>query len=82
MAGAVPLHIVLTVPAIWPEYARKKMLQGAQNAGICDDTIAGKTQVALVAEPEAAAIATLSSSLQELNKIRTGDCIVVLDVGG
>jgi molecular chaperone DnaK (HSP70) len=53
-------HIVITVPAIWPEYARARMREAASNAGMLGDRIAGPTELSFVSEPEAAALATLS----------------------
>lgn len=82
IAEFAPLTVILTVPAIWPEYARNKMKQAAKLAGICEDRIAGETVVDLVSEPEAAAIATMSSFVTDRPDIKKGDIIVVLDLGG
>ena len=82
MIKIAPLHVVLTVPAIWPDYARETMRQAAHNAGIYANNAAGKTVVSFVTEPEAAAIATVASKLPELGKIRSSDCVIVLDIGG
>ena len=46
------LRIILTVPAIWSDAAKDKTLQAARLAGLPSDII-------LVTEPEAAALATL-----------------------
>ena len=57
---ALPLKVALTVPAIWPNYAREKMKEAARKAGILDPRgPIGKTTLILVEEPEAAAICTL-----------------------
>lgn len=53
-------HVVFTLPAIWPNYARERMLQAIKDAGILDARRAGETTHDFVSEPEAAAIATLS----------------------
>lgn len=50
----------ITVPAIWDERARERMLVAAKKAGILSRRAAGPTQLNLVAEPEAAALAVLN----------------------
>lgn len=55
-------HVVFTVPAIWPENARRRMEQAVNRSGILDARPAGPTTHDFVSEPEAAAIATLSGS--------------------
>lgn len=82
VAEIAPLTVILTVPAIWPENARKKMLEAANLAGICDDRLSGKTVVSLVTEPEAAAIATICTVVPERPDVQPGDSMVILDIGG
>lgn len=53
-------HIVFTVPAIWPDYARQLMEQAVKKSGILKRRPAGRTEHEFVSEPEAAALATLS----------------------
>lgn len=53
-------HVVITLPAIWPEYARARVREAADRAGMLGRRIAGKTALSFVSEPEAAALATLS----------------------
>lgn len=53
-------HVVFTVPAIWPNYARKLMAQAVEQAGILKKRTIGRTEYDFVSEPEAAALATLS----------------------
>ena len=53
-------HIVVTIPAIWPEYARGRMREAAKEAGMLEKRIAGETKLSFISEPEAAALATLS----------------------
>jgi hypothetical protein len=55
----LPLKVALTVPAIWPAYAREMMKEAASRAGILGYRPIGETTLALVEEPEAAAVATL-----------------------
>lgn len=53
-------HVVFTVPAIWPNYARQLMEQAVDQAGILKRRTIGRTEHDFVSEPEAAALATLS----------------------
>ncbi|KZL68672.1 hsp70 family chaperone [Colletotrichum tofieldiae] len=52
-------HIVITLPAIWPEYAKARMRRAAENAGLLEKRPAGGTTLAFISEPEAAALATM-----------------------
>ena len=52
-------RVALTVPAIWPQYAKQKMKEAAKRAGILAPRSIGETTLVLVEEPEAAAVATL-----------------------
>ena len=54
------LHIVLTIPAIWPHYIQNRMKAAAQRAGLLNDREAGKTTLDFLAEPEAAALAVMN----------------------
>ncbi|RYP08591.1 hypothetical protein DL764_001826 [Monosporascus ibericus] len=78
----LPLHVILTVPAIWSEGTRQSMLHVAQQAGICDDRACGKTLVELVDEPQAAATAVLFRELRRRHDLEPGSRIVVADLGG
>lgn len=53
-------HVVFTIPAIWPNYARERMQKAIDKAGILKKRTAGPTNHDFVSEPEAAALATLS----------------------
>lgn len=53
-------HVVFTVPAIWPNYARQLMQEAVEQAGILKKRTIGRTEHDFVSEPEAAALATLS----------------------
>lgn len=53
-------HVVIALPAIWPQYARARMREAAEQAGILRKRLAGKTTLTFVTEPEAAALATLA----------------------
>ncbi|GKT59672.1 HSP70 family chaperone [Colletotrichum tofieldiae] len=52
-------HVVITLPAIWPDYAKARMRRAAENAGILEERWAGDTTLSFISEPEAAALATL-----------------------
>ncbi|RYP05524.1 hypothetical protein DL765_009813 [Monosporascus sp. GIB2] len=78
----LPLHVILTVPAIWSEVARQNMLHVAKQAGICDDRACGKTRVELVDEPQAAATAVFFRELRKRHDLEPGARIVVADLGG
>jgi len=54
----LPLRIAITVPAIWPSYARQKMKQAAERAGILSRKSKAETTLVIVEEPEAAALCT------------------------
>lgn len=54
-------HVVITLPAIWPNYARDRMRQAVGKAGILKQRRGvGKTTLDFIFEPEAVALATLS----------------------
>ncbi|KAI1065452.1 hypothetical protein LB507_000129 [Fusarium sp. FIESC RH6] len=75
------LHVVITLPAIWPPYAQRRMKQAAQQSGILDVRSAGATTLRFITEPEAAALATIKDLCKRSN-IKVGDTIVVCDAGG
>lgn len=52
------LKVVLTVPAIWDHSAHQQMRTAARQAGILSWRACGKTEITLIAEPAAAALAT------------------------
>ncbi|GKT54566.1 HSP70 family chaperone [Colletotrichum tofieldiae] len=74
-------HIVITLPAIWPEYAKARMRRAAENAGLLEKRPAGGTTLAFISEPEAAALATMRDLTGRPN-IKVGDHFVVCDAGG
>jgi hypothetical protein len=77
--GALTFHVVITVPAIWPDYARKDMMEAARKAGIFNDRAAGDTTLAFAPEPEAAALASLWDRAPDLE---LGDVYMICDAGG
>ncbi|KAF5688118.1 Hsp70 chaperone protein [Fusarium denticulatum] len=64
---------VLSVPAVWSDMAKERTMQAAQKAGIFP--------VAVIKEPEAAALYTFMSQERALAN-KEGDCFVVCDAGG
>ncbi|KAI1128368.1 hypothetical protein F5Y10DRAFT_277509 [Nemania abortiva] len=81
LINGMPFHVVLTVPAIWTDYARDRMRQAARLAGILRPRLAGNTTLSFVSEPEAAAIATMPE-LENRGDLDVGDSFVVVDAGG
>lgn len=76
---ALIFKVVVTVPAIWKDYARKGMMEAIEKAGIFETRLAGPTTVIFAPEPEAAAMATL---FERKRHIREDDVYVVCDAGG
>lgn len=76
---ALTFHVVITVPAIWKDYARQDMKEAARKSGILDSRPAGPTTLAFAPEPEAAALASLCESGRSIN---AGDVFVICDAGG
>ena len=70
-------HIVITLPAIWPEYARVRMREAADEAGMLRKRIAGETELSFISEPEAAAMATLSDMHGRADIKVRGSCVTV-----
>ncbi|KAK0624001.1 hypothetical protein B0T14DRAFT_517383 [Immersiella caudata] len=77
----LPIKVAITVPAIWPLYAREKMEAAAAKAGITKPRRIGKTELILVEEPEAAAVSTLFDR-QGYPEIEIGESFIVCDCGG
>ena len=76
---AMEFHVVITVPAIWKDYARQGMEEAARKAGILTTRTAGTTTLAFAPEPEAAALATLCEGGRRFD---AGDVFVICDAGG
>lgn len=79
VVNALTFHVVLTVPAIWKQYARQDMEKAAKQAGILEPRFAGPTQLTFAPEPEAAALSTLFERGGESN---AGDVYIICDAGG
>ncbi|KAI1204680.1 actin-like ATPase domain-containing protein, partial [Annulohypoxylon truncatum] len=77
--AALMFHVVITVPAIWKDYARTNMQEAVAKAGILDHRSAGPTTLSFVPEPEAAGLITL---LELDGMLKTDDVYVICDAGG
>ncbi|KAI0440360.1 actin-like ATPase domain-containing protein [Xylaria telfairii] len=77
--GALAFHVVVTVPAIWQDYARTSMQHAVAKAGILDFRSAGPTTMSFVPEPEAAGLVTLCEHGETL---QSDDVYVICDAGG
>ncbi|KAF7168213.1 hypothetical protein CNMCM5623_001283 [Aspergillus felis] len=76
---ALQFHVVLTVPAIWKDYARRAMEEAARKAGILDYRSAGPTSLTFAPEPEAAGLAAL---IERGRKPEPDNVFVICDAGG
>ncbi|KAK3953443.1 hypothetical protein QBC32DRAFT_387599 [Pseudoneurospora amorphoporcata] len=81
MVNYTQFHIVITLPAIWPSYAREKMRLAAEQAGMLDKRMGVETQLTFISEPEAAAIVTLAD-MEGRFDVKDEDTFVVADCGG
>ncbi len=61
--------IVLTVPAIWDHKAQENMRLAAKRAGLLKNRPCGKTELTLIAEPAAAALATYVDAAIKTNPL-------------
>ncbi|KAM3543706.1 hypothetical protein ARSEF1564_003366 [Beauveria bassiana] len=79
------IHIVMTVPAIWPHYVQARMKSAAELAGMLQRTGTSSAlrtpTLEFLSEPEAAALAALAE-MHPRPDIKEGDTIVVCDAGG
>ncbi|KAJ5643003.1 uncharacterized protein N7484_005510 [Penicillium longicatenatum] len=79
LVESLEFHVVLTVPAIWKDYARSAMTEAAKKAGILDDRPAGPTSLTFAPEPEAAGLAAL---IERGSDTKPDDVFVICDAGG
>ncbi|KAG5788843.1 hypothetical protein H9Q69_012092 [Fusarium xylarioides] len=75
------VHLVVTLPAIWPYYTRPRMTEALGHAGLLNITKAGHTTLDFISEPEAAALTFLKENADRFN-VRVGDHFVICDAGG
>ncbi|KAH8587066.1 Hsp70 family protein-like protein [Bisporella sp. PMI_857] len=78
---STPMECWITLPAIWSDEAKDATLVAAQRAGFGNRI---GDEVFTIAEPEAAAIATLKkfSDPNALNAVKTNENILICDCGG
>ncbi|KAK1974491.1 hypothetical protein LZ30DRAFT_754679 [Colletotrichum cereale] len=74
-------HVVITLPAIWPDYTKARMRRAAENVGILETRLAGETVLSFISEPEAAALATMYD-FNYRPDVEKGDHFVICDAGG
>ncbi|ERT02725.1 hypothetical protein HMPREF1624_01026 [Sporothrix schenckii ATCC 58251] len=77
----LPFKVAITIPAIWPQYARNMMKNAARRAGILQPRDIDDTTLILVEEPEAAALATLLDR-RAYPEMAVGETFMVVDCGG
>ncbi|KNG89345.1 hypothetical protein ANOM_002647 [Aspergillus nomiae NRRL 13137] len=70
-----PKRFILTVPAIWTDPAKNATKQGARSA------FGQRADIELIAEPQAAAIHTLSQA-HMIQSVRAGNHYIICDAGG
>lgn len=75
---AMKFHVVITIPAIWENYARDNMRKAVEKAGILASRRGGETSLSFAPEPEAAALASLCGQ----QGIEKNDVFIVCDAGG
>ncbi|CAF3553874.1 unnamed protein product [Fusarium graminearum] len=91
-------QVVVTLPAIWPPYARYRMEQAVEVSGIRSPRPCGNTTVCFISEPQAAALANMhdfrdTSTVKvwfemfnignrPLTILQAGDTMVICDAGG
>lgn len=77
----VPIHVILTVPAIWNDFAKEAMKVAATKALIIGNVNrpAGLTTFEFLSEPEAAAHAYAKEMTTALT---VGDTVLICDLGG
>ncbi|RDA89231.1 hypothetical protein CP532_0588 [Ophiocordyceps camponoti-leonardi (nom. inval.)] len=75
--ASMTFHLTVTVPAIWPLYARNRMQQALAHAGVLSD----KSVLGFVSEPEAAAVAVVRDFGRRAC-VKKNDHFVVCDAGG
>lgn len=73
-----PIHVVITVPAIWGNQEIEKMKSAAVSS-ILQSRPGGLTTYEFLSEPEAA-VQAYAQKLQR--KLRVGEIVMVLDLGG
>ncbi|KAI0431929.1 hypothetical protein F5Y09DRAFT_354444 [Xylaria sp. FL1042] len=77
-----PFHVVITVPAIWQDYAVQRMEQAVRKAGILNKRPGcPETTYTFISEPEAAALAAIDA-FNRHDVLKPGQTCVMADLGG
>ncbi|KAK4950848.1 hypothetical protein LTR10_010841 [Elasticomyces elasticus] len=71
--SAAKLTVILTVPAVWSDAAKDATLKAAEAAGMGNS-------IAMISEPEAAAVYTLQA--MQPSHLKIGHNFIVIDAGG
>ncbi|GIZ37993.1 hypothetical protein CKM354_000142000 [Cercospora kikuchii] len=82
---ATPIEFWFTVPAVWSDRAKADTMRAARKAAVqAALRFHPDTQISLIREPEAAAVATISYLTKggSQQQIKTGDSILICDCGG
>ncbi|CAM1501653.1 Fc.00g036370.m01.CDS01 [Cosmosporella sp. VM-42] len=74
------LHLVMTVPAMWPIDAMQRFKSTIDAAGILNGSYKG--DLMFLSEPEATAIHLLSLTTSSNPFLKIGDLVIILDCGG
>ncbi|KAJ4249431.1 hypothetical protein NW762_012286 [Fusarium torreyae] len=75
------VHVVVTLPAIWPHYVRGRMTEALKHAGLLGISRDGETTLSFISEPEAAALTCLEEN-SDRPDVGVGDHFIVCDAGG
>jgi len=80
----LPIDLVVTVPAIWSDRAKNRTIQAISRAGFDTTNFPRLQDIFLVAEPEAAALYTITTQfeIEGSNFMDPGDIFVLCDAGG
>ncbi|KAF5562597.1 hypothetical protein FPHYL_5581 [Fusarium phyllophilum] len=77
------IQISVTVPVLWPLYARQAMEEALNRAGILNENVVLAPKFLI--EPEAAALAFFSNAHYfetNISKLKPGDTVMICDCGG
>ncbi|KAG5765505.1 hypothetical protein H9Q72_006437 [Fusarium xylarioides] len=77
------IQVSVTVPVLWPLYARQAMEEALNRAGILNENVVLAPKFLI--EPEAAALAFFSNAHYfetNISKLKPGDTVMICDCGG
>ena len=80
----IPLDIVMTVPAEWPDSAINCSYRSMTQAGFDRSNFPTLENIFIVSEPEAAAqyVVKFLQQQQRAHNLRVNDCFILVDAGG